>query len=54
MARFPEAIARLFHNVFVCKKCKTKVRAQPQKIMQGRIVCRNCGSRAFRPIKSKR
>ncbi len=51
MARIPEASARLFANVFVCKKCKTKIKSTPQKIMQRKIICRRCGCKAFRPIK---
>ncbi|MEK6974290.1 MAG: hypothetical protein AABW41_03600 [Nanoarchaeota archaeon] len=51
MVKSPEASARLFHNVFVCRKCKKKQRTSMQKILQGRIICKNCGSRAFRAIK---
>ena len=54
MAKFPEATARMFHNVFVCKKCKTKVRAHPQKVRQGKVTCRRCGGKAFRAKKSKK
>jgi len=51
MARAPEATARLFHNVFVCKKCKKKVRSNMQKILQKKISCNSCGSKSFRAIK---
>lgn len=54
MAKFPEAVARLHHNVFVCKNCKTKMRTHMFKILQGKICCKKCGARAFRPIKSKK
>lgn len=53
MAKIPEATNRLFKNVFVCKNCQSKVRADPQKIMRGRVRCRKCGKKAFRPIKRK-
>ncbi len=43
---------RLFENVFICLKCKHKMRANPQKIRAGEIHCRNCGYTKFRP-KSK-
>lgn len=43
---------RLFENVFVCLKCKRKMRANPQKIRLGKIYCRNCGYNRFR-TKSK-
>jgi len=51
MAKFQEAIGRLFHNVYVCKKCKTKIRAQPTKILQKKVSCRKCGKKDFRAIK---
>ncbi|MBS3156779.1 50S ribosomal protein L40e [Candidatus Woesearchaeota archaeon] len=54
MAKFPEASARLFHNVFVCKRCKTKRKADIRKILDKQILCRKCGSKAFRAIKSKK
>jgi len=54
MVRFPEATARLFHRTFVCKKCKTKKRADVRKVLLKRISCRKCGGKAFRPIKSKK
>jgi len=43
---------RLFENVFVCLKCKHKIRAKPQRIRTGKVNCRNCGYNKFRP-KSK-
>lgn len=54
MTRFPEAIARLFGRVFVCKRCKSKLRADPSKIRANKIICKKCNSKAFRPIKSKK
>jgi len=51
MAKFKEATERLHKNVFVCKKCKTKQRTNMQKILQGKITCKKCGSKAFRAIK---
>lgn len=54
MAKFPEASARLFHNVFVCKRCKTKQKADIRKILDKKITCRKCGGKAFRAIKSKK
>ena len=53
MAKIPEAQNRLFKNVFVCKKCKTKIRAEPQKILKGKIKCRKCKKSSFRPLKKK-
>lgn len=54
MAKFPEATARLHHGIFVCKKCKTKIRADMLKILAKKIACRKCGKKYFRPIKSKK
>ena len=54
MVRFPEATARLFHGVFVCRKCKTKSRADVNKILKCEIACKKCGRRSFRPVKSKK
>ena len=53
MAKILEASNRLFKNVFVCKKCQSKIRADPQKILKGKVKCRKCKKRAFRPLKKK-
>ena len=53
MVKFPEANVRLFQNVFVCKKCKTKIRSKPLKIIQKRVVCRKCGGKNFRAVRKK-
>ncbi len=51
--KLPAAQARLYHNMFVCKKCKAKMRAEPRKILEGKIRCRKCLKNAFRPVKKK-
>jgi ribosomal protein L40E len=48
---FPEAMARLFHRVYVCRVCKSKIRADPAKVKEGKVKCRRCGSHALRPKK---
>lgn len=53
MVKFPEAEARTFKRMFVCRKCKTKRRASSMKIRQGKISCRKCGSSALRPVRKK-
>jgi predicted amidophosphoribosyltransferase len=53
MAKIIEAMNRLFKNVFVCKNCQSKMRADPQRILKGKVRCRKCGKRAFRPLKRK-
>lgn len=51
MVKSADASYRLFHNVFVCRKCKTKKRTTMQRILTGKVKCKICGSRAFRAIK---
>ncbi len=53
MAKIQEASNRLFKNIFVCKKCQSKIRADPQKILKGKVKCRKCKKSAFRPLKKK-
>ncbi|HLD34002.1 MAG TPA: 50S ribosomal protein L40e [Candidatus Nanoarchaeia archaeon] len=53
MAKFEEAIARMFRDVFVCRKCTHKVHAPSMKVSQGLVKCRNCGSRILRPRRRK-
>jgi len=53
MAKIPEAQNRLFKNVFVCKSCHSKIKADPQKILKGKIKCRKCKKSAFRPLRKK-
>ncbi len=51
--KIPAAQARLFKNVFVCKSCSTKMRADPKKILERKVKCRKCGKREFRAIRKK-
>jgi ribosomal protein L40E len=53
MAKFPEAEARMFHRMFVCKKCKSKLRAPVLKVTEGKIACRSCGAKTLRPVRKK-
>ena len=53
MAKILEASNRLFKNVFVCKNCQSKIKADPQKILKGKVKCRKCKKGAFRPLKKK-
>lgn len=53
MAKIPEAQNRIFKNIFVCKKCRTKIRSDSQKILKGKVKCRKCKKNAFRPLKKK-
>ena len=51
--KIQEATNRMFKNVFVCKSCHTKKRADPQKILKGKVKCRKCKKTAFRTVKKK-
>ena len=53
MANIEEAQNRLFKNVFICRKCKRKQKANPQKIHEGKVKCRKCGSGSFKPLRKK-
>jgi len=53
MAKIPAAQARLFKNIFVCKDCKSKIRAEPIRVITGKVKCRKCNSKALRPIRKK-
>jgi len=54
MVRIPAAHARLFRRVFVCKRCGTKIRADIKKVIEGKVKCRKCKSRALRPISKRK
>ena len=53
MAKFDAAIGRLFRRIFVCKKCKSKIRTDGSRVLAGAVKCRTCQGKAFRVIKSK-
>jgi len=53
MVKFPEANARKLKNVFVCRRCKRKIRSPSRKVLSGLVKCRNCGSRVLRTIRKK-
>ena len=53
MVKFPEATNRLLMNMFVCRRCKSKIRTTNMKVLAGKVSCRECKSRALRPIKRK-
>ncbi|MBS3052387.1 MAG: 50S ribosomal protein L40e [Candidatus Aenigmarchaeota archaeon] len=47
-------MARLYNRVFVCRRCKHKIRADPAKVRAGKIKCRSCNSRALRPKRKEK
>jgi len=54
MARMEEAQHRLFGNVFVCKKCKTKIRTDSNRVRNNMVKCRKCQGKALRAIRLKK
>lgn len=53
MAKFPEAEARLLRGKFVCRRCKSVMRAPNMKIIEGAVKCRRCQSHFFKPKRKK-
>jgi ribosomal protein L40E len=53
MVKFDEANARILKNIFVCRRCKSKMRGPMLKVLAGKISCRNCSSKALRPVRKK-
>lgn len=51
--KIPEAEARMFKNVFVCRECKTKIRSTSMRVLSGKVKCRKCNSKHLRPVKKK-
>jgi len=53
--KLPQVVAkRLYENVFVCMKCKAKIRADSLKVRKGKVKCRKCGSKKLRPKAKER
>ncbi|MBI4140472.1 50S ribosomal protein L40e [Candidatus Woesearchaeota archaeon] len=53
MAKFPEAETRKFRNKFVCRRCKTVLRAPSRKVADGMVKCRKCSGKKFKPKRKK-
>ncbi|MBS3093481.1 hypothetical protein J4456_02775 [Candidatus Pacearchaeota archaeon] len=51
--KIPATHARLYKNIFVCKNCKSKIRSDPRKVLEGKVRCRKCQKKVFRPIRKK-
>ena len=49
MSKIPEAVARMFGRKWVCKKCKTVMRADGSKVRARKLICKNCHAKNFRP-----
>ncbi len=48
-----EADNRMYKNMFVCRVCKSKIRAPVMKVLGGKVKCRKCKSTALRPKRKK-
>ena len=53
MGKFAEAEKRLIQNIFVCRRCKSKMRTPNRKVLAGKVHCRKCGTKALRPMRKK-
>ncbi len=53
MATFPEAEARLYQNIYICRKCESKIRVPISKVLAGKAVCRNCKSKQLRVVRKR-
>lgn len=53
MTKFPEVEARKYKNIFVCRRCKRKLRAPVLKVLAGKVACRKCSSKKLRPKRKK-
>lgn len=53
MVKIPATQARLFKNVFVCRNCNAKIKVEARRILEGKVKCRRCKGRVFRPMRKK-
>ena len=53
-AKIPETFKRVFDRVYICMKCKAKIRADVQKVKHGKVKCRKCKSKELRPKSKER
>ena len=53
MAKIPEAMTRMYKNKYICKNCKSAIRADPLKINEGLVTCRTCQFNKFRAPRKK-
>jgi len=53
MAKFEEALVRNYGRKFVCKSCKSVIKADVLKVLDGKIKCRKCGAKKLRTPRKK-
>ena len=51
--KIPAAQARLLRNIRVCKNRSAKIRAEARKIIEGKVRCRNCKGKVFKPKRKR-
>lgn len=51
--KIPAAQARLLRNIWVCRNCSAKIRAEARKIIEGKVKCRNCSCKSFKPKRKR-
>jgi formylmethanofuran dehydrogenase subunit E len=51
--KIPEAMARKYKNIFVCRRCKNKMRTPNMKVIQGKVKCRRCNGKQLRAVRKK-
>jgi ribosomal protein L40E len=54
MAKLPEAMARIFGRKWVCKNCKTVMKADGSKVRAKKLICKGCQKKNFRPKKKEK
>ena len=53
MVKFEEAMNRNYGRKYICKKCKTVIRADPLKVVVVKVKCRKCGFSKLRSPRKK-
>jgi ribosomal protein L40E len=53
MGTFPEAHARLYESVYVCRRCEAKIKLPINKFLAGKGVCRKCSCKNLRIVRSR-
>ncbi len=53
MARFEEALVRNYSRKYVCKKCKSVIRADAMKVISKEVKCRKCNAKKLRTPRKK-
>jgi ribosomal protein L40E len=53
MVKFAEANARLYKNIFICRRCKSKIRTSMMRVLAGKVKCRKCNYAFVRPVRKK-